>query len=397
MKGKLALLLLIFAFLDQVISSQEKPEAEVYLLTCGPGTETYSVYGHSALRIVIPAKNSDTVYNWGVFDFSTPHFAWEFAKGRLDYMLGDTSYDSFLKEYYAEHRWVISQRFNLESKDIENLLMLIADNLKPENVRYKYDFYYDNCSTRIRDLLEKAVGEDLIYPPEESEKDLETFRNLTGEFEKGYPWTKFGIDLLIGSPGDKKASFRDRMFLPVGLKNGLSALNVRRYGKMIPLLRNPEIVLDFEPPVIKEKLLLSPTFIFTLIFIVVVIISGLFRGKGVNTAIDVCLFLIFSALALLLIFSNFFTDHQQLRWNLNIIWLNPFILLCLASVLAGRNWRIWFRITFYLAAGFLLFLVILPQQINNAFVPVIILLLLRSSIRAGFKWNPLKLPYLTEL
>jgi hypothetical protein len=98
-----------------------------------------------------------------------------------------------------------------------------------------------------------------------------------------------------------------------------------------------------------------------------------------------------------MIFSNFFTDHQQLRWNLNIIWLNPFILVCLASILFGKNWNIWFRITFFLAAGFLLFIVILPQQINNAFVPLIIMLLLRSSIRAGFKWNPLKLTYLTEL
>jgi hypothetical protein len=397
MKGKFALLLLIFAFLEQMMSSQVKPEAEVYLITCGPGTETYSVYGHSALRIVIPSKNSDIVYNWGIFDFSTPHFAWEFAKGRLDYMLGDTSYDSFLKEYYAEHRWVISQKFNIESKDIENLFVLVADNLKPENIKYKYDFYYDNCSTRIRDLVEKAIGEDLIYPPEESKKEMLTFRNLTGDYEKGYPWTKFGIDLLIGSPGDKKATFRDRMFLPVGLKEGLSALNIRRNGKMIPLLTNPEIALDFDRPVLKEKLLSSPLFIFSLLLIIVIIISGLIRGKKGNTAIDICLFLGFSALAILMIFSNFFTDHQQLRWNLNIIWLNPFILVCLASILFGKNWNIWFRITFFLAAGFLLFIVILPQQINNAFVPLIIMLLLRSSIRAGFKWNPLKLTYLTEL
>ena len=397
MKGKLALLLLIFALLNQLILSQEKPEAQVYLLTCGPGTETYSVYGHSALRIVIPAKNSDTVYNWGIFDFSTPHFAWEFFKGRLDYMLGDSSYDSFLKEYFVEHRWVISQKFNIESKDIEKLFILIADNLRPENIRYKYDFYYDNCSTRIRDLIEKAIGEDLIYPPELARKDQRSFRNLTGDFEKGNPWTKFGIDLLIGSPGDKKASFRDKMFLPVGLKEGLSDLNIRRGGKMIPLLTNPEIILDFDPPVLKEKLLTSPFFVFTILLIVLIIISGLIRGKAGNTAIDICLYSVLSLLAILMIFSNFFTDHPQLRWNLNIIWLNPILLVCLENVLRNRNLRIWFRITFYLAAGFLLFLVILPQQINNAFVPIIIMLALRSSIRAGFSWNPLKLPFLTEL
>ena len=84
----------------QAASSQEQPEAEVYLITCGPGTEIYSIYGHSALRIVIPEKESDLVYNWGVFDFNAPNFAWKFAKGRLSYMLGVYPYDRFLKDYF---------------------------------------------------------------------------------------------------------------------------------------------------------------------------------------------------------------------------------------------------------------------------------------------------------
>jgi len=397
MTKRLIYLLFLPVLLGQELISQEVPRAEIYLLTCGPGTDTYSVYGHSALRVVIPERNSNIVYNWGVFDFGTPNFVWKFAKGRLNYSLGIESYDNFLKDYFIEGRWVVSQKLNLETADIEKLFLLISENLKPENINYRYDFFYDDCSTRIRDLIEKAVGEDLIYPPEEAKKELTTFRNLTGEYEKVIPWTKVGIDLIMGSPGDKKASFRDRMFLPIELKNGLSELVIRRNGKMIPLLTNPEIVVDFDQPAIKEKLLASPMFVFSLILIIVIILTGYLRGKRANNIIDTVVFAVFSILALMMMFFNFFTDHQQMKWNLNILWLNPFIILSFISLLFKKDWLIWFRIIFFMAAGFLVLLVVLPQHINNAFVPLIIILILRSSVRANFSWNPLTIPYLTQL
>ncbi|HBC79160.1 MAG TPA: hypothetical protein DEO60_14110 [Bacteroidales bacterium] len=397
MLKKLKYLLFFLLLLNQTLISQETPKAYIYLLTCGPGTETYSVYGHSALRVVIQEKNSDLVYNWGVFDFATPNFAWKFAKGRLDYSLGISTYDNFLKDYFSEGRWVVSQKLNLETTEIEKLFFLIAENLKPENLNYRYDFFYDDCSTRIRDIIEKAVGENLIYPPPESGRDQPTFRYLTGEYEKTVPWTKVGIDLIMGSPGDKKASFRDKMFLPVELKNGLSELLIRRNGKMIPLLTNPEVVIDFEQPTYQGKLLTSPVVVFSVLLIILIILTGYFRGKRANNVIDIATFGLFSILALLMIFFNFFTDHQQMKWNLNIIWLNPFIILCFISLLLKKDHYIWFRLVFFLAAGFLAFLVFLPQHINNAFVPLIFILILRSSVRANFSWNPLSLPHLTEL
>jgi hypothetical protein len=394
---RLNLLLLFLLFPAHSLISQENPKADIYLLTCGPGTETYSVYGHSALRVVIPEKNSDIVYNWGVFDFATPNFAWKFAKGRLDYSLGISSYDNFLKDYFVEGRWVVSQKLNLETAEIEKLFLLIAENLKPENRNYRYDFFYDDCSTRIRDLIEKAVGENLVYPPSESQRDMPTFRSLTGEYEKVIPWTKAGIDLIMGSPGDKKASFRDKMFLPIELKNGLSELVIRRNGKMIPLLKNPEIVVDFDQPAVKGKFLTSPMVVLSVILIFVIILTGYFRGKRANSIMDVFIFGVFSFLALLMIFFNFFTNHQQMKWNLNILWLNPFIILCLISLLLKKDWQLWFRLVFILSSGFLVFLVVLPQNINDAFFPLILMLILRSSVRANFSWNPLTIPYLTEL
>lgn len=394
---KLLYLSILFAFLPIAANSQEAAKEEVYLLTCGPGTEIYSVYGHSALRVVIPEKNSDTVYNWGVFDFSTPNFAWRFARGKLDYSLGVSSYEGFLREYYMEKRWVVSQKINLDSAQTEKLFVLLEENLKPENINYRYDFFYDDCSTRIRDLLEKSVGDNLDYPPDLSTNELPTFRDLISKYEKGYVWRRAGIDLLIGTGGDKKASFRDRMFLPVEMKDGLSQTNVRREGKMIPLLTNPALVLDFEPPVVKPNMITGPFFIFGLLLIICIGLTGYLRGKKANNIIDIIIFSIFSILSVLMIFLNLFTDHQQLKSNLNIIWLSPFVILCLVSLVLKKDWRTWFRIVFFLSVGFLAFLVFLPQDINNSFVPLIGILIVRSSVRSEFSWNPLTIPYLTQL
>ena len=396
MRSKFNYLFLLFIFLSMAAASQEEPKAEIYLITCGPGSEIYSMYGHSALRVVVPGEKSDLVYNWGVFDFNTPNFTWKFAKGKLSYMLGVYSYDSFLKDYFAEERWVVSQKFNLDDTETERLFQLLAENLRPENVKYGYNFYYDDCSSRIRDIIEKAVGDNLLYPPDQN-KELYTFRYLTGEYEKRYPWIKLGIDVLIGSPGDKKATFRDRMFLPADLKNGLSELLIRRDGRMIPLLSNPETVLDFDQPVAKNKIVTSPLFLISFLLIIVIMLTGVLKGRAANNILDILLFTIFSFLALMMIFANFVTAHHELKWNFNIIWLNPFIIICLISLILNRNWYKWFRVVFYCEVIFLALMVFLPQHFNNAFFPMIIILLLRSSIRAGFKWNTLTPPYLTQL
>jgi hypothetical protein len=370
--------------------SQSSTDTLTYLLTCGPGTETYSLYGHSAIRIVIPEKNIDIVYNWGVFDFNTSNFAWKFAKGRLDYMLITESFKGFLQAYFFEQRYVYSQKININAPETRKLLELVNENLKPENVSYRYDFFYDDCSTRIRDLLEKSIGEKLLYPPAQKEENP-TFREMVGKYQKSDPWLNFGIDLIMGSPGDKKAFFRDRMFLPIDLKNGLSEAVIRREDKMIPLLQNPDTILDYEPPVVKQKSLSSPVFILTILFIITVVLSALVKGRKNNNLIDYFIYTIFTILAFLMIFFNFFTDHQQMRWNYNIIWLNPFIIICLFALIFNKKATLFFRIVFFVSGGFILLHMFLPQDFNLAFIPMVTILLVRSFLRAGFAWNPLSL------
>jgi hypothetical protein len=380
---------LILIYFPRVFS-QSANDTIAYLLTCGPGTETYSIYGHSALRIVIPEKHTDIVYNWGVFDFNTKNFAWKFAKGRLDYMLIAESLKGFLQGYFFEQRFVYSQKINIDPAETRKLVLLINENLKPENIKYRYDFFYDDCSTRIRDLLEKSVGEKLKYPPAESGK-IPTFREMVGKYQNPYPWLKFGVDLLMGSTTDKKAVFRDRMFLPIDMKDELSETFIHRSGKMIPLLQNPEVLLDFNTHVIKQKFFTAPPAVFTLVIILILILTARVKSTKVIRLIDIIIYSVFSILSVMMVFFNFFTDHQQLKWNLNIIWLNPFILLCLISLILDKTGKIWFRIIFFISAAFLVLHFFLPQDFNIAFSLLTIILLIRSSVRAGFDWNPLLL------
>ena len=382
--------LLIILANSRGVFSQSSNDTLAYLLTCGPGTETYSIYGHSALRIVIPEKHSDTVYNWGIFDFSAPNFAWKFAKGRLDYMLDTEIFNGFLKGYYFEKRYVYSQKININAKETSKLLELINENLKPENIKYRYDFFYDDCTTRIRDLLERSIGNKLIYPPPESGK-LPTFRDLVGKYQNPYPWLKFGVDLIMGSTADKRASFRDRMFLPIDMKDELSKSVIQRSEKRIPLLQNPEVLLDFEPPAIRQKFFTSPPFVFAIVIALILIMAGLIKSRKIIRIVDIAIYSVFSVLSILMIFFNFFTDHQQMKWNLNIIWLNPFIIICLFMLILNKTGILWFRIVFYISAGFIVLHFILPQEFNIAFSLLAIILLIRSSVRSGFDWNPLTL------
>ena len=388
MKKKSLIVILAFLYFGLPVHAQNESDTIVYLLTCKPGTETYSIYGHSALRVVDNYYGTDIVYNWGVFDFDTPNFALKFARGRLDYMLDQGSMNSFLRLYFYEERGVVSQRINLTPENVRKLLELIEENLKPENVKYRYDFFYDNCATRIRDILENAAAGKIRYPSDVESPKTQTFRDMIGEYQKSYKWLKFGIDLALGSPCEKKVSFREKMFLPLELQECLSKAVIFNDGRMVPLLRNPEILVEHNIPVVKSAALLSPEIIFALFFALMMIFIPHIRKKVYINSIDIFIFFIYSLLAVLMLFFNFFADHVQTKMNLNIIWLNPFIILCLISLITNKIDLIWFRLVFYISILFLLVSIILPQYFSPATVSLCLILAFRSSARSAFSRNP---------
>lgn len=379
------IIILIFIVCGRTMVQAQDQDTTFYLITCGTGTETYSYYGHSALRLMI--GKSDTVYNWGIFDFNAPFFVYKFASGKLDYLVDDARFESFLAEYFYDKRFVVSQKINLDSREKRELLRLVNDNLKPENVRYKYDFFYDNCSTKIRDLLEKSIGENLIYPSVPDSVKMPTLRDMITKYQKQYPWYQFGVDMLIGSPAEKRTTFRETLFLPYDMKDGLSSSLVNIRGMKIPLLDEPQMILDFPAPVHHSSFLLSPIFVFSVVLIIVLLITALVRKKVVLDVMDLFLFTVFTLLAILMIFFNFITDHDATKWNFNILWLNPFLILCLVSILSSRTGKTWFRLGFGLAAIFLVSHLLLPQAFNVGIYPLLLIVLVRCYARAGFRWN----------
>ncbi|HOO99231.1 MAG TPA: DUF4105 domain-containing protein [Bacteroidales bacterium] len=388
MKRIILLICVILGSSSAGLLSQGVQDTSVYLITCGPGTETYSIYGHSALRVEMPHRNIDMVYNWGVFDFSTPNFAYKFARGKLQYMLDSDDFTRFLQIYMFEKRWVQAQKINLTSAEKKYLMELVTENLKPENKKYLYDFFYDDCSTRIRDLLEKVIGTNLRYQPSPDTRREASFRFLTGSYQRPYPWLDLGIDMLMGTPSDKKASDRDRMFLPIEMQKELSRAVVMREGKMVPLLQNPVTVIDFPDPVVKSSLITHPLLVTSLLFIALIILFALVRNRNVIKTADIIIFSVYSILALLMVFTNFITDHQQMKYNLTMLWISPFIPVCLLALILNRDWVIVFRLVFILSLLSFVIVTLFPNIANTAFVPLILIILLRSSARSEFTWNP---------
>jgi hypothetical protein len=212
---------------------------------------------------------------------------------------------------------------------------------------------------------------------------------MVGKYQRPFPWLKLGVDLIMGTPGEKKVSNRDKMFLPLDMQEGLTEALINRNGRLIPLLQNPEIILDFETPVVKQRFFISPVFLFSLAFILLVVFYALNRNKTAVKVTDIVIFSIFSLLALLMIFFSFFTDHPQMKLNMNIIWLSPFVILCLAGVILNKEWFRWFRIVLFLCILSFIIQLIVPRAFNQAFIPLLLILMLRTSARAGFSRNPL--------
>jgi len=373
-------LILAFTLVNISIAFSQSSNTEVYLLTCDPGPETYTLYGHSALRLYDSQSGTDVVYNWGVFDFNTPNFNYKFARGRLDYMLSAYSYSSFLNEYRPTNRSVFSQRIYIPDKELLKLKQLLNENLKPENVYYKYDFFRDNCATRIRDIIEDVFGDKLVYP-EKEEKPEVSFRQRINEFHKGILWMDAGMDLLLGLPADEQCNFRESMFLPEYLMKNLSEAYVIDGDKRVMLLGPTEMIFDHERPVYDTGISRQPWFWLSVAFIFVFLFSIYIRSRFLQDAFDLIFWTILSLLALLMIFLNYLTDHEAMGQNFNMIWLNPLIPIAFYGIFSKYKLSWFWKTQVALAVIFMLVIVLISQSINPAFIPVILMVIIRSYYR----------------
>jgi hypothetical protein len=194
------------------------PSSKVSLLTCGPGDEAVTVYGHTAIRIKDEAFGQDLVFNYGTYNFNTPGFYPKFIRGQLLYTLSASTFSNFLSNYQYENRFVVENEFLLDSLSKYRFIEAINVNYQPENRSYKYDFFYDNCSSRVWEVL-KGVNENIVLS--EAENEALTFRDMINQYQQEMPWTDFGINIIIGSPADQLANEVEQLFLPDYLQAGL--------------------------------------------------------------------------------------------------------------------------------------------------------------------------------
>lgn len=213
--------------------------AKVSLLTIAPTNELYNQFGHTAIRISDPVTGVDYSYNYGVYDFDTPNFYMKFIQGRLSYMMSIVETNRELAVYQLRRRGVIEQDLNLSPEQVQTVAAYLRENYKPENRYYLYDFFFDNCATRIRDLFEDALDTRFDYP-EGMVPNYKTYRELLDEKIASTPWHDFGIDFILGSPTDRYADFRGEMFLPDYLAKNMSM--VKYQGE--DLLGPPRVLID---------------------------------------------------------------------------------------------------------------------------------------------------------
>ncbi|MDX1939357.1 MAG: DUF4105 domain-containing protein [Saprospiraceae bacterium] len=350
----------------------------ISLITGSPGNELYSTFGHSAIRVQNVMTGEDILYNYGTFDFDTPNFYIKFIRAKLLYMLSIDRTVDLARYYQRENRSITEQVFNLNNEQEMRLINFLIWNYLPENRGYKYDFFYNNCATVIRDIFENRYGVEYNI----KENQNVTFRELLDEYLYKSPWSDFGIDLILGLPADKKADFRNQMFLPDYLSSNLAQAMLD--GK--PLLQ-PAQVLQSRTELASNNGLIkfTPMLVFVIVALMAIIIT-LSKNQKIKDIFDIFLFSACGLAGLFFLFMWFGTDHIATKNNWNVLWLNPLYIISVVAIIRKSNKK-WLRISFAIYATILWLLLLtwgwFPQQFNMAVIPILIILIVRSMDREG--------------
>jgi hypothetical protein len=307
--------------------------AQISVLTCGPGQELYTAFGHSAFRVQDPLKDIDVVYNYGTFDFQAPNFYTNFARGKLIYTLSRQRFENFLFDYELEKRWVKEQILDLDQDQKNEMIVFLENNYRPENRDYRYDFLFDNCSTKMPDILGQILGNQIQFREDHLEQRY-SFRELIRQNLRTNSWSSFGIDLALGADIDKVATPYQHMFLPIYVMDQLE--NTQLNGK--PLIKRTRSVLDIHIPQQAPLFTTTPLFWLLLLLAFTLTITYIdIRNKTRSRRLDFFLFFTSGIAGCLLFFLWFFTDHTATVNNLNLLWAFPLNLVAAFYVLSRTD------------------------------------------------------------
>ena len=301
-------------------------KTEISLLTCKPHAQIYSLYGHTAIRVVDTEQNTDVAINWGVFDASQPNFVAKFVLGFTDYTMSIVPTEYFLREYEYYGSPVYQQRLNLTEAEKARIMKALDENYRPENRVYRYNYVYDNCTTRARDIILSNIDGKTSCVKTFLQKGDKTFRDLLHWKTNKYDWCKAGNDLVIGLRADRNAIHSEREFLPEILAADFdSATIIRADGKQVALVDSAfwllkDVQPHFEP---MPDFPLTPTMFAIVILALVIVWTLSDRTKKTRLKwLDVAFFYI-CGIAGLLPFAMIFSQHPFVQINLQLLVLNP--------------------------------------------------------------------------
>ncbi|MGA1227185.1 MAG: DUF4105 domain-containing protein [Tamlana sp.] len=315
-------LLFLFILSVKIVFAQQNQlsnQAEVSILTVGPGKSLNDSFGHNAFRIKDPIKGIDVTYGYGEYDFDTPNFYLKFAQGKLNYLISKIDFNRFYQAYsYYYNRTIKEQVLNLNQAEKQKLYDYLINNYKPENRGYLYDFFFDNCATKIKDVANIAVNNSITFNKPKDFKDA-TFRTLIQNNLNRNSWGSLGIDIALGSVIDRKATPEDHMFLPENIFNFLKVATVNNGEK--PLVLRSHMLYEQRETFKFGSFLTSPLFVFGLIGLVILFIT--YKDNKTNKKskwLDVTLFGITGLVGILILLLWFATDHKATHQNYNLLW-----------------------------------------------------------------------------
>jgi len=381
MKKRLILLFaLAFSLSSKAQIQSELPQlpplsdsAYASILTCGPGEEFYTAFGHSALRICDSTQGIDVVYNYGTFDFDIPHFYWTFACGNLNYCLSRYSMNDFLFEYGMEGRSVWQQRLRLSRQELNNLFLAMETNYLPEFRYYQYDFFRDNCATRVRDMVSNCLCHRTISRKTTADTNL-TYRQLLYRSTDQYLlWWRFLVDIPLGMRCDKRCSNYEYMFSPTEMMHQFDTLTVSDTG--MPLADKAELILPQTR--VNVPTAISPTLVFAILFVVVLALTIIGRKRGWRLRwMDILFFSLAFIVSAVIVFLWAFSSHYCAKANLNILWASPLFLYFAIKGHKSNRWVVYFQLALLLFAA-ILTIVHTPQQLNITTLFIVATLTLR--------------------
>lgn len=388
----LSFFLIVASFSQQLYSQSSSLQApillsdtaQISLLTSSAWeSEVYALFGHTAVRVCDTTRNLDVVFNYGLFDFNGPDFIFRFVKGDTNYMVGAVPFRYYIEEYKERGVGVTEQVFNLSLKEKQDIYNFLINNSLPENRVYLYNFFYDNCATRPRDVVEKYVYGEIEYTQTQQQQ---TYRDLVWECVGIQPWTQFGIDLIIGADADKIINDRQKDFLPSYLMKAYEGSKAKSADGTVRDFVLTENQLLAPTTSVDKDSHISPLYAGCILLVVTILLSFLVYKKrwiALGRIYDAILFIIAGLAGCVIFFLMFFSIHPCVNPNWNIVWLNP-LQLIVAFLFFSKSFSKFINcyhfINFVALLAFLLAWSLIPQQLEIAFIPFILSICIRSGM-----------------